>query len=114
MANDLEIEVFRGDSYPITFTVTDKASGVAIDLTGAAAVMTVDTLKNPPDTTTRVFSVTGVLDAVPTSGRVAFTPTTTHTATAGKYYYDVQLTLADGSVRTIAKSTFSILMDITK
>lgn len=114
MASSLEIEMYRGDSYPITFTVTDKDTGEAIDLTGASAILTVDTLKSPVDNTTKVFSVNGVIDADPLTGKVSFTPTTGNTATVGRYFYDVQLTLPGGSVRTIAKSTFTITMDITK
>ena len=115
MARDAAaISVYRGDSYPVVFTLKDKATKAAIDLTGSTVKMTVDSLKEPPDNTTKVFEVAGVLDADPTTGKVSFLPTATNTATAGTFFYDVQLTGADGSVRTVAKSTFTITMDITK
>lgn len=107
------ITMYRGDSYPIAFTL--KASGgVAIDLTGCSLLMTVGTLENPPDSTTKLFEVAGVLADDPTTGVVLFTPTALNTATVGVYYYDVQLTDTDGNVRTVAKNRFTISQDITK
>lgn len=108
------ISMYRGDSYPITLKLTDSTSGAVIDLTGASLLMTVDTLENPVDATTKLFNVTGVLATDPTTGVVQFTPTAANTAVVGTYYYDVQLTDADGNVRTVVKSTFTITQDITK
>jgi archaellin len=108
------ISMYRGDSYPITFTLTDSATGSPIDLTGATLIMSVDTMADPPDDTTLQFEIDGVIDAAPETGKVSFTPTSTDTATVGLFYYDVQLTDADGNIRTVAKNTFTITMDITK
>ena len=107
------IVVFRGDSYPIIFTLKDKVTGLPLDLTGSTFKLTVDTLKDPPDNTTKVFEVAGVLSATPTDGTVSFTPTALNTAIVGKYYYDVQMTIG-ANIRTVVKSTFTISMDITK
>lgn len=108
------ISLYRGDSYPIAFTLKDAATSAPMDLTGCSLLLTVDTLAEPPDATTKVFQLPGVLDAVPVTGKVYFTPTTAHTATVGSYFYDVQLTDADGNIRTVVKSTLAIVMDITK
>ena len=108
------ISMYRGDSYPITLKLKDSTSGAAIDLTGASLLMTVDTLENPVDDSTKLFEVAGVLDADPSTGVVTFTPTSVNTAVVGAYFYDVQLTDADGNVRTVAKNTFTISQDITK
>lgn len=112
------INMSRGDSYPIALNLSCRitpTTTVPFDLTGcSSALMTVNTLENPPDDTTQVFQLTGVLDADPTTGKVYFTPAATDTATVGLYYYDVQLTDAEGNVRTVAKSTFTISQDITK
>lgn len=113
MADALAINMYRGDSYPIFFTFTDKATGEPIDLTGATAKLTIDTAQNPTSDATKVFSVNAVIDTDPLTGKMSFTPTTTDTATIGKYYYDVQLTIG-ATVRTVVKSTFAITMDITK
>lgn len=109
-----KISMYRGDSYPINFTLTDSGSGAPINLTGCLLTLTVDTLSDPPDDSTQLFQLSGVVDADPESGRVAFTPTSGNTADTGAYYYDVQLTDADGNIRTVVKSSFTIAMDITK
>jgi hypothetical protein len=109
-----KISLFRGDSYPLAFTLKNAGTGTAVDLTGCTLLLTVDTLADPPDDTTQVFQLTGELDADPTTGKVYFTPDTTDTATVGTYYYDVQLTDADSNIRTVVKSTLTISMDITK
>lgn len=108
------ITMYRGDSYPITLTLTDANTKAAIDLTGCSLVMTWDTLQDPPDGSTKVAEIAGVLDADPATGKVTFTPTVTDTATVGVYYYDVQLTDADSNIRTVVKSTVTIKMDISK
>jgi hypothetical protein len=105
--------MYRGDSYPITLNVSQNS--VAMDLTDCSFVMTVDTLQAPPDNTTKLFEVIGILNVPPTDGIVLFTPTTTDTdIDVGKYYYDIRMTDADSNIRTIVKSTLSIQMDITK
>ena len=108
------LSLYRGDSYPIAFTLKDAPTSTPVDLTGCSLLLTVDTLAEPPDDTTQLFQLTGVIDANPTTGKVYFTPATTDTATVGSYYYDVQLTDADGNIRTVVKSTMTIAMDITK
>ena len=108
------ISLFRGDSYPIAFPLKYASTGLPLDLTGCSLLLTVDALPDPPDATTQVFQLTGVIDANPATGKVYFTPQITDTAAVGSYYYDVQLTDADGNIRTVVKSTLTIAMDITK
>jgi hypothetical protein len=108
------ITMYRGDSYPITLTLTDKATAAAIDLTGCTLLMTVDETENPTDDSTMLFEVEGALDADPETGKATFTPLAADTATVGNYFYDIQLTDADGNIRTVVKSTFVISQDITK
>ena len=116
MANLIgDIEWYRGDSYPLELTIKNKETKVIIDLTGYAFSLTVDTLQDPPDDTTQVFEVPGVLDIDPTLGRVSFTPTVLQTAIDAKgYFYDVQMTDSSGNIRTIVKNKWKILQDITK
>lgn len=114
MANTHEIIMYRGDSYPLSFTIKDKDSGAAIDLTAGALVMTVNTERDPTDASNELFQLIGVMSD-PASGVVEFTPTELHTdQSVGKYYYDIEYTDAAGNVRTIVKSTFAITQDITK
>jgi hypothetical protein len=114
MARDRNtLTIRRGDSYPIPFTLVD-AAGAALDLTDCAVVLTVNSLEAPPDDTTELCQVAGVLADDPTTGGVSFTPTTADTAVPGEYHYDIQVTEAAGHVRTPITSTLTILQDITK
>ena len=108
------ITLYRGDSYPINFTIKDSATGLPVDLAGSTLKLTVDRKQNPTDNTTKLFECMGVLDAtVPATGKVSFTPTALNTATAGNFYYDVQRT-AGAQIRTLVKATFVIQQDISK
>lgn len=75
--------------------------------------MTVTTIRAPPDASTKLFDVDGVIDADPMTGKVVFKPTSLYTAAIGKYFYDIQLTGA-GEVRTVQKAAFNIIQDNTK
>lgn len=108
------ITMYRGDGYPIILALTDKTTGAAIDLTGCSLIMTVSTLEFPPDNSTKLFDVVGVLDANPATGKVSFTPNPSDVAVTGSYFYDVQLTNNSGHIRTVVKSTFTVSQDITK
>lgn len=108
------ITFFRADSYPITITITYKATSLPVNLSGCTLLLTVDSLKAPVGETTQIFQVPGIISDAE-NGVVYFTPSIANTTqTPKKYYYDIQITDATGNVRTIAKSTFTITMDITK
>jgi hypothetical protein len=115
MATLGEITWYRGDSYPIELTIKDASTSAVIDITGYSFLLTVDSLAEPPDDTTKVFEVAGVLDADPTTGKVSFTPTSVNTDLAATtYYYDIQMTDISSNIRTIAKNKWKISQDITK
>lgn len=107
----LPLERARGDTFPFTFVVKDGA-GTAIDITGFTFLLTVGTKENPPDITTQLFQLTGTVVNGPL-GRVQFAPAANQPTTVGSYYYDVQMT-SGGAVRTIIKSTYKVVQDITK
>ena len=111
-----DLEWYRGDSYPISILIKDKATSQPIDLTGYSFLMTCDELKDPPDTSTQLFQVDGVIpDQTTNPGEVIFTPSETDTAIEpGKYFYDIEMTDPSGNIRTIAKYKFTIIQDITK
>ena len=114
MARDRNaLTIVRGDSYPLDFVLVDPA-GSPLDLTGCTVVLTVSTEAEPEDDTAQICKVAGVFADDPTTGVVSFTPTTADTAVVGAYYYDIQVTDADGHVRTPIKSTLAITQDISK
>ena len=103
----------RGDTYPHLFYVVDAAGG-ADDITGRAYTLTVDTRRSPPDETTKVFSILGVVIDGP-AGAVTFSPTAPDAdQTPGSYFYDIQQTDAGGAIRTVARGRYVFTQDITK
>lgn len=107
------ITMMRGDTYPIKVTLLDGATGLPVDLTNKTGKLTVTSIKDPADNTTKVFDVAGVLTATPTDGVMNFTPTSANTAVVGKYYYDIQIS-GTSYVRTVVKDQFIITQDNTK
>jgi len=108
------ISYYRGDYYPQELTVTNKATGDPVDITGATFLLTVNSEKKPVDASNQLFQISGVLDADPTTGKVVFSFEEQHTnIEIGTYYYDIQMVLA-GTKRTIKKNSYKIHQDITK
>jgi Rieske Fe-S protein len=109
----MQIERTRGDTIPDVFTVTTVGTGEATNLTGCTFVLTLNTLKNPVDTTTQLYQLAGTWDN-PSSGKVSFTPTLAQVDRVGMFYYDVQMTDSFGQVVTLVKGVYSFSQDITK
>lgn len=119
MASLGDLEWRRGDSYPITLTIKDTDTGLAIDLTSYTFKMTVNSEQDPVDTTNQQFQVIGVVDPdqVTNKGKVSFTPSESDSdLSGGTYYYDVEMTDPSGNVRTISpyKAKFKLNQDQTK
>jgi hypothetical protein len=101
----------RGDTRRIQRTVT--VGGVAQNITGWSFMLTVNEEANPTDTANQVAEMVGTItDAA--NGVVEFYPTIEDVATAGEYYYDIQVTDADGKTTTPWKGEFNLWQDITK
>jgi len=112
MSSPLDITMVRGDSYPITFTLKNTNTKQLLPLpTGTTAKLTVTSIANPPDDTTKIFDLDGVLTD---PGIAVFWPTSLQTANLLKAFYDIQLTGTDTSVRTVVKASFNIVQDRTK
>ena len=108
------ITYYRGDSRPRTITVRDSETGLPIDITGATFLMTVDPTIDPLVITANLFQLTGTITNAD-RGQVEFAPTSTDTDQApATYYYDIQMTDAEGYLSTIAVDEFIIIQDITK
>ena len=102
----------RGDTKSIIFRFV--VDGVAMVLTDCVFVMTVDPEKAPEDATNNLFQLTGTALG---DGRVEFELTSEQAdIIPGTYYYDVQITDADGKITTPESSCgkFTIRQDITK
>lgn len=113
MAVKINIERFRGDTIPDEFAVVNE-NNVAVDITGASFLLTINTLKTPANTATQVLQLVGTLTN-PTGGVVQFAPTALEAdLPIKKYYYDVQMNTVSGDIHTIAYGTYEIVQDITK
>lgn len=103
---------YRGDTAADQFTI--KRSGVVVDLTGCTLKLTVNSEKDPVDDTNQLFSVDGVVTSA-VNGQVEFAPDGTQAdQNPGDYYYDIQLTDADGAILTADKGRYRFKQDITK
>ncbi len=109
--------ISRGDTDPSPFRL-ELENGTAINITGYAFRLSVDTVEKPADTNrptaTEVFAVDAVIVDAP-AGRFEFPITTTESnQTPGDYFYDVERVDASGKIRTIIKAKFVIGQDFTK
>ncbi len=112
----IDITYKRGDSRAIVFKLTDADTKLPLNLTGyTAPVLAVNSLPLPPDVTTELFKVTGVVDAVPTTGLISFSPTTVQSdATPNTYFYDAQVIDGDSGLLTFVEGKFKITQDKAK
>ena len=112
----IDLCVTRADSPLIgPFSITDKGTGAAIDITGFSFLMTVDPAEEPIDALNNLFQISGVIVAPATGGKVTFQPSIANlTQTPAEYFYDIQMTDGGGAPLTIVKGAFEILQDITK
>jgi hypothetical protein len=108
-----DIERFRGDTVADQWTIKDSA-GVVIDISGYTFVMTVNSLENPPDNTSELYSLTGIITDGP-GGVVEFTPSAVQSdQKPAEYYYDVEMTTAGARIKTIDKGKYTYKQDISK
>lgn len=112
----IDIEYKRGDSRAIVYALSDSTTGEVLDLTGyTLPVLAVNTDPNPPDVTNELFKVTGTIDSPPTTGRIAFSPTTVDSdQTPDTYFYDAQVLDAGGGKLTFVQGKFKIVQDRAK
>ena len=109
------ISVYRGDSWPLVVTVKNATTGLPISISGYQFKLTVDRKANPATSpsTTKIFELSGVVTNG-AAGQVTFTPSSVNHALAGEFFYDIQMTNSSNNIKTITKSTYSVLQDITK
>ena len=108
-----EIKLYRGDSYPLTYTLKDKNTGLPINITDWAFTLTVSTEKDPTDETTKKFSVNATIISAE-NGKFSFLPTEENNSEIGKFFFDIQYTNPSGHKRTIAKDKYTVSQDIGK
>lgn len=104
---------YRGDTVADRYVVKD-ASGAVVNITGCSFKLTINSLKTPPDITTQLCQIVGVIvDAA--TGIVDF-PFTVGDAdqVPGVYFYDIEMTDASGAIETLVVDKYTFKQDITK
>lgn len=103
----------RGDNKTVRLTVTDSL-GAAVDLSGLTLLLSVHSVDEPVDAATEIFVLTGNVTDGP-NGVVEFKPTTTQAVQAPEvYFYDIQLTLVDGTRLSIVTGTWTYVVDFAE
>ena len=112
MTVEVDLERRRGDTFADRFTL--KQDGVALDVTGASFLMSVNTEKAPADNANQLYQLTGtIVDAA--GGVVEFAPSAVQAdQTPAGYFYDVQMTDSGGAKRTLVAGKLKVVQDITK
>lgn len=109
MATAIDIEKKRGDTRRHVFIIKDSA-GAVVDISGwGSFVLSVTSDRSPPDATTLLEAMTGVLATDGTDGRVSFTPT--GTLEVARSYYDAQAVDANTEKVTFAEGTYNVGQD---
>lgn len=113
MASEIDLERYRGDTVPDSFTIKDS-TGTVVNITGYSFLMTVNSDKNPADATNEIYQLTGSITDAP-NGVVEFEPSAVQAdQPPGTLYYDIQMTDASSKISTIVKGKLKYLQDITK
>ena len=104
-----DIELIRGDSSSINFTID-------MDLTGATVFFTAKpALTDDAGDTTAVIDVEVTDHTVPTSGQTVIPLSNTDTdVTPGEYYYDIQIKDASGNITSIKPRKLEVVADVTR
>lgn len=114
---ECDIERRRGDTRDLRIKLSEN--GVALDVTGYTALLTINVEKEPADITNQVFQATGA--PVPGSeaeGLINFDfdlfDSNGADVQPGAYFYDVQVTDAASERSTPLIGKFTVKQDITK
>lgn len=108
-----DIERKRGDTYPINYQVLSATTGLALDISGASFLLTVDPDDKPVNSDNNLFQLVGNITDAP-NGLVDFPVSAGQSDNLGFYYHDIQMTDSSGFIRTIDAGKFVFKEDITK
>ena len=96
------LTIRRGDNAYMQITVRDNTNEI-LDISGGSIVLTLVSVLGTK------IAIEGIID----TDIATFELTPTHTASAGSYRYDVQLTMPGPIILTVDSGTINILPDIS-
>tara|TARA_R110000751_G_scaffold88063_1_gene174259 strand:+ start:94 stop:447 length:354 start_codon:yes stop_codon:yes gene_type:complete len=104
---------YKGDTFSgVTFTLKEGAEKTPIDLTGATILSQFRT-KEVTGAIQQTLSIgSGITVGNATGGVFSFDAFVLDWNT-GTFFYDIQITFTDGSVRTYVKGTLNVIQDVT-
>lgn len=112
--SQLNFTVVRGDTLPLELEVIDDDTGLAQDLTGWTAFMTIKEDLEDDDVDAVVSKTVNPIPS-PTLGIVDLSATPDDTSgLAGVYYYDIQLKSPAGAIYTPLYGTILVEKDRTR
>ncbi len=110
----MNITRYRGDTRPDSFTVSrTRPKSVKANLTGFSFKMTLSSEMEPTGVRTQLYQLEGEI-VEPESGIVDFSPDIYQADKIGYFYFDVQMTDAQGKIHTLVSGTYEYIQDITK
>ena len=102
----------KGDTYGGTsFTIT--VNTIPLDLTGASIKMSLKSNKSTSKSDLDLTTANNRIKIVTAASGIFQVPSQVIDLPAGLYYYDIQITLANKSVKTYIEGQWKILQDIT-
>ena len=110
MTVQLDFNRKRGDTREFEIEVT--SNGAAFPVGGYSFLLTVTTVPQPVDDTSKLFQITGVIQD-DLGGIVRFTPSEAQADNVGDYFYDIQMAAGAWKL-TIAEGAWSLTQDRTK
>ena len=111
MANELSI--YRGDTFSATVTVTDD-EGAIFDLTSYTMKLTVKRNSQDTDAQALIGPITATISTPATGVGIIAISAAQSAVDIGEYVYDIQINNSTTDVKTIVKSSFTVLDDVTK
>tara|TARA_R110002126_G_scaffold149572_1_gene295577 strand:+ start:174 stop:527 length:354 start_codon:yes stop_codon:yes gene_type:complete len=104
---------YKGDTFNgVTFTLKEGADKTPINLTGAA-ILSQFRSKEVTGVIKQSFSIGSGITVTNATGGVFKIDSFVLGWETGTYFYDIQITFADSSVRTYVKGTLNVIQDIT-
>jgi len=108
-----DLNVYRGDSFAKTLTFTD-GDGASVDITGATVYFSIKETSAASDADALIQKKGTIDDGTGGIASVSLTAAEMDVVPVGSWFYDFQITLANGAVLTVLAGDFLVTQDITQ
>ena len=112
------IEIYKGDTYTKFIRIRSKDEngdpGPYVDLTGATPKAQIRLNEDDTEVKAEFTATLGNQTTFPGSINLLLTATQTRALTAVNHVWDMEVTHADGSVRTYLKGSVTVIKEVTR